>query len=157
VLIGHRHLAEIQALSWTAVSPANDFNSGIIDEFRKNAGKVGGPFEGAPMLLLHHRGARTGTERVTPLVYQPVDDALAVFASKGGAPTHPDWYRNLLAHPDTDVEVGTETVAVRARELTGQERKRVWERQKQLMPGFGEYEEKAKATREIPVILLERR
>jgi deazaflavin-dependent oxidoreductase (nitroreductase family) len=139
------------------VTNASDFNTGIIDEFRKNAGQVGGPFEGAPMLLLHHRGARSGTERVNPLVYQPVAENFAVFASKGGAPRHPDWYGNLLAHPDTEVEVGTDIVAVRAREVRGEERKGIWERQKKVMPGFGEYEEKTKGIREIPVILLERR
>lgn len=139
------------------MTTANDFNSGIIDEFRKNAGKVGGPFEGATMLLLHHRGAKSGTERVSPLAYQAVGDDFAVFASKGGAPSHPDWYRNLLAHPDAEVEVGAETVAVHARDLAGEERKGIWERQKKLMPGFADYEEKVKGIREIPVVLLERR
>lgn len=134
-----------------------DFNARIIDEFRSSGGKVGGPFEGAPMLLLHHRGARTGQARVSPLVYQPVDDAWAVFGSKGGAPTHPAWYRNLLAHPETEIEVGPETVPVRARELTGAEREGVWEPQKKAMPGFADYEEKTRGIREIPVVLLERR
>jgi deazaflavin-dependent oxidoreductase (nitroreductase family) len=133
-----------------------DFNEGIIEEFRSHGGKVGGSFDGAPMLLLHHRGRKTGTERVNPLVYQPVGDQFAIFASKGGAPTHPEWYRNLLAHPDTEVEVGTERVKVRAREVTGEERRPIWERQKELMPGFAEYEEKARGSREIPVVLLER-
>jgi deazaflavin-dependent oxidoreductase (nitroreductase family) len=139
------------------VSEANDFNSRVIDEFRANAGKVGGGFEGAPMILLHHRGARTGTERVNPLVYQPVGDGFAVFGSKGGAPTPPAWYRNLLAHPDVEVEVGTDTIPVRARELEGDERDAIWEKQKKLMPGFAEYEEKTRGIRQIPVILLERR
>lgn len=109
------------------------------------------------MLLLHHRGARTGKERVNPLVYQPVGDAYAIFASRGGAPTHPDWYRNLTANRDTEIEVGTETVSVRAREVAGEERVGIWERQKQNMPGFAEYEQKTTGIREIPVILLERR
>lgn len=134
-----------------------DFNAGIIEEFRANAGKVGGPFEGALMILIHHRGARTGTERVSPLVYQPVGDDFAVFGSKGGAPTAPAWYRNLLAHPDTVVEVGTDTIEVTARELTGDDRSPIWERQKSLMPGFADYEKKTEGIREIPVILLERR
>ena len=134
-----------------------DFNAKIIREFRANTGKVGGPFEGAPILLLHHRGARTGKERVSPVVYQAVGDGFAVFGSKGGAPSHPDWYRNLLAHPDTDIEVGGDTVPVKARDLTGDERLPIWERQKELMPGFAEYEEKARGIREIPVVLLERR
>ena len=134
-----------------------DFNGKIVEEFRDNAGKVGGPFEGAPVVVLHHKGAKTGTERVNPLVYQSVGDGFAIFASKGGAPTHPDWYRNLKANPDTVIEVGTDTIEVTARELEGDERAPIWEKQKQLMPGFAEYEEKAKGIREIPVILLTRR
>jgi deazaflavin-dependent oxidoreductase (nitroreductase family) len=139
------------------VSDPNDFNTRIIEEFRANAGKVGGPFEGAPMILVHHKGARTGAVRVSPLVYQAVGDDFAIFASKGGAPTAPDWYRNLLAHPEIEVEVGTDTIPVRARELNGDERSSIWEKQKKLMPGFAEYEEKTRGIREIPVILLERR
>ena len=139
------------------LSELNDFNTKIIEEFRANAGKVGGGFAGAPMILIHHRGARTGTERVSPLVYQPVGDDFAIFGSKGGAPTAPAWYRNLLAHPDIEVEVGTDTIPVRARELKGSERAPIWEKQKKLTPGFAEYEEKTKGIREIPVILLERR
>ena len=137
----------------------SDFNQAIIDEFRANGGKVGGGFAGAPMLLVHHRGAKTGAERVSPVVYQAVGDAFAVFGSKGGAPADPQWVANLLAHPDTVVEVGTETIPVRARRLTGDEREPIWSRQKELMPGFAEYERKTEATsgREIPVILLERR
>ena len=134
----------------------SDFNQAIIDEFRANGGKVGGGFEGAPMVLLHHTGARTGTERVAPLVYQADGDRWVVFASKAGAPTHPDWYRNLVANPQTTIEVGTETVAVRARVAEGDERDRIWTKQKQLMPGFAEYEEKTKGIREIPVVILER-
>jgi deazaflavin-dependent oxidoreductase (nitroreductase family) len=134
-----------------------DFNTQVIEEFRANAGKVGGGFEGAPMILLHHRGAKSGTERVNPLVYQPVGDAFAVFASKAGAPTHPDWYRNLMANPDTEVEVGEKTYRVHARELKGSHRNEIWEKQKGLMPGFADYEESARGIREIPVVLLERR
>lgn len=134
-----------------------DFNTRIIEEFRNNAGKVGGPFEGAPILLLHHRGARSGRERLNPLAYQAVGDDFAVFASKGGAPTDPDWYRNLLVNPETTVEVGTDTLPVRARDLRGEERSRVWERQKAVMPGFADYEKKAAGKREITVILLEQR
>ncbi|MBV8236087.1 MAG: nitroreductase family deazaflavin-dependent oxidoreductase [Acidimicrobiia bacterium] len=131
----------------------NNWNAKIIEEFRANAGKVGGPFEGATVLLLHTRGARTGLERVNPLAYQPVGDDIAVFASKAGADTNPDWYHNLLANPLTTVEVGTDTVEVRARVAEGEERERIWERQKELMPGFAEYEQKTK--RRIPVIVLE--
>lgn len=135
---------------------ANDFNQQIIDEFRSNGGAVGGPFQGAPMLLLHSTGRRSGEERVNPVVYQKVGDAWAVFASFAGAPSHPAWYRNLMAQPDTTIEVGSETIPVRAREATGDERTTIWENQKADMPGFAEYEEKA-GSREIPVILLERR
>src|SRR5271155_212712 len=133
-----------------------DFNKQIIEEFRANGGKVGGPFEGAPMILVHHRGAKTGTPRVNPLVYQPVGDSFAIFASFAGSPKDPHWFLNLKAHPETQVEVGTETLDVSARELTGEERKEIWERQKAQMPCFREYEEKTSGIREIPVVLLER-
>ena len=100
------------------------FDTKVIQEFRANGGKVvalaqGRPFEGVPMILLHHRGAKTGVERVSPLVFQKVGDSYAVFATKGGAPSHPDWYRNLRANPDTQVEVGSETLDVSARVLEG--------------------------------------
>ena len=131
-----------------------DFNQQIIDEFHSNGGKVGGMFQGATLLLLHHRGAKTGTERVNPLRYQAVGDDFAVFASKAGAPTNPDWYHNLLAHPSTTVEVGTETIAVRARVASPEERQRIWTAQKAGVPQFAEYEEKT--TRQIPVVILER-
>ena len=134
--------------------PAGDFNAKIIEEFRSNAGVVGGPFAGAPVLLLHHTGAKTGTERVSPLVYQPVGDRYAIFASKGGAPTNPDWYHNLVAHPDVSVEVGTQTIPVQARVLGGSEREEIWDRQKRERPNFADYEVKAGA-RQIPVILLD--
>src|SRR3977135_1006678 len=100
----------------------SDWNAKIIDEFRANAGKVGGPFEGAPVLLLHTRGAKTGVDRVHPVVYQPVGDALAVFASKGAAPTTPAWYHTLTANPDVKVELGTGKFDARARVLEGEER-----------------------------------
>jgi deazaflavin-dependent oxidoreductase (nitroreductase family) len=147
--------APVQRRNVTKSIP-DDFNTSIVNEFRANGGKVGGPFDGAPMILLHHRGARTGNERVNPLVYQPVGDNFAVFASKGGAPTDPQWFRNLLAHPRTTVEVGTETIPVVARVLEGDERDEIWTKQKQLMPGFAQYETNAKAHRAIPVVLLER-
>ena len=132
----------------------SDWNAKIIDEFRANGGKVGGGFDGAPMLLLHTQGAKTGQERVNPVVYQPVGDAFAVFASKGGAPTNPDWYYNLRAHPEVKIEVGGDSIDVKARVLEDDEREPIWEKQKQLMPGFAEYE--AKTTRQIPVLVLER-
>jgi deazaflavin-dependent oxidoreductase (nitroreductase family) len=131
----------------------SDFNARIIDEFRANAGKVGGPFEGAPMLLLHTTGARSGDERVHPLVYRSEGEDLVVFGSKGGAPTHPAWFHNLVANPDATVEVGTRTLPVRARVAGGDERERIWSAQKADMPGFADYERTTDRT--IPVIVLE--
>jgi deazaflavin-dependent oxidoreductase (nitroreductase family) len=137
------------------VSDINDWNRKIIEEFRANGGKVGGPFEGAPMILVHHTGARTGTERVTPLVTFPEDDGrYVIVASKAGAPTNPDWYHNLKAHPRTSVEVGTETFPVEVVELEGDERESVWTRVKEASPGFAEYERKT--TRTIPLLRLVR-
>jgi deazaflavin-dependent oxidoreductase (nitroreductase family) len=138
-----------------AMTPPSDWNQGIIDEFRANAGRVGGPFEGRQLLLLHHRGARTGIERVNPLAYQTLGpDGWAVFGSKGGAPANPDWYHNLLANPRARVEIGTETIDVTAREATGEERDRIWTRQKRVVPAFAQYEERTR--RRIPVMILER-
>jgi deazaflavin-dependent oxidoreductase (nitroreductase family) len=134
-----------------------DRNQAIIDEFRANEGRVGGPFEGRTLLLLHHRGAKTGTERVNPVAYQRVSpEAVAVFASMGGAPTNPDWFHNLVANPDASVEIGTETFPVRAHVAAGEERERIWERQKRDWPGFADYEEKTKGIREIPVVVLDK-
>lgn len=131
-----------------------DFNAKIIDEFRTNGGRVGGPFEGGHLLLLHHKGAKSGIERVNPLAYQAVGDDLAIFASKGGAPTNPDWYHNLLAHPRTAVEVGSQTIPVVARVAGDEEREPIWERQKKDAPGFADYEHNT--SRRIPVVILER-
>lgn len=137
------------------MSDMNDWNAKIIEEFRANEGRVGGPFEGAPMILVHHRGAKSGTERVTPLVYFPQDDAkIVIIASKAGAPTNPDWYHNLKAHPDVDVEVGTEKFGVHVAEVEGAERDEIWTRAVAANPGFGEYQEKT--TRVIPVLVLTR-
>ena len=136
---------------WT--KDVNDWNAAIIEEFRANGGRVGGMFEGRHLLLLHNTGARTGARRVTPLAYQQLEDGYAVFASKAGADTNPDWYHNVVANPGTEVEVGTETVRVRARVASGAERDRIWTRQKQDYPQFAEYE--AKTARVIPVIVLE--
>jgi deazaflavin-dependent oxidoreductase (nitroreductase family) len=130
----------------------NDFNTAMIDEFRANDGKVSGGFEGAPMLLLHSKGAKSGVERVNPVVYQTVGDDYVVFASKGGEPTNPDWYHNLVANPETSIEVGSETIPVTARVAEGDERERIWSKQKEVMPGFAEYEKKT--TRQIPVVIL---
>ena len=131
----------------------NDFNRQIIEEFRANGGKVGGGFEGAPMLLLHTTGAKSGKERVNPLVYQADGDRIVIFASKAGADTHPDWFHNVRANPEVTIEVGTETETRRARVAEGEERERIWAKQKQDMPGFAEYE--AKTERVIPVVVLE--
>jgi deazaflavin-dependent oxidoreductase (nitroreductase family) len=131
----------------------SDFNTQIIDEFRTRGGELGGNFAGAPMLLLHSTGAKSGKERVNPMMYQAVDGHYAVFASKAGAPTNPDWFHNLVAHPDATVEIGTATLAVRARVASGDERTRVWETQKERYPGFADYE--TKTDREIPVVILE--
>jgi len=135
------------------VSERDEWNRKIVEEFRTNAGVVGGPFEGVPILLLHHRGAKSGTERVSPLAYRRDGDNLVVFASKGGAPTNPDWYHNLRAHPDVDIEVGTDEVKARARVADGDERERLWSAQKQDVPAFADYEEKTE--RQIPVVVLE--
>jgi deazaflavin-dependent oxidoreductase (nitroreductase family) len=135
----------------------NERNQQIIDEFRANDGRVGGYFEGRTLLLLHHRGAKTGTERVNPVAYQRLSpDSVAVFASKGGAPTNPDWFHNLVANPDASVEIGTETFPVHARVAAGEERTRIWEKQKHDWPGFEEYELHTKGIREIPVVILEK-
>lgn len=132
-----------------------NWNAQIIEEFRANEGRVGGNFAGAPMLLLHSRGARTGIDRVNPMMYQRVGEDYAVFASKGGAPTNPDWYHNLRANPEATIEVGTETIPVRARVAQGDERERIWEKQKRDYPGFADYERKT--SRQIPVVILEPR
>jgi len=136
------------------MADGDDFNGQVIEEFRANGGKVGGYFAGAPLLLLHHNGARTGAERVNPLVYQQVGDSYAVFGSAGGQPRDPQWFRNLVAHPDVTIEVGTATARVRARVADPQERAAIWDTQKKRMSNFADYEKSA-APREIPVILLD--
>jgi deazaflavin-dependent oxidoreductase (nitroreductase family) len=138
------------------MSDANDFNQRIVEEFRSNEGKVGGPFQGLPMVLLHHTGAKSGVERVNPLAYQRIDDnSVAVFASKGGAPTNPDWYHNLVANPSASIEIGTERYDVTARVATGDERQTIWNAQKRAFPNFAEYETKS-GGREIPVVVLDK-
>ena len=133
-----------------------DWNQQIIEEFRANEGRVGGNFEGRTLLLLHHTGAKSGTERINPLAYQRLSDSsVAIFASKGGAPTNPDWFHNVVAHPGVTVEIGTERFDARARVATGDQRSEIWERQKADWPGFAEYEEKTKGIREIPVVVID--
>ena len=133
----------------------NEFNKQVIEEFRANAGKVGGQFEGAPMVLVHHVGAKSGTERITPLVYQADGDDWVIFASKAGAPDNPAWYHNLMANPATTIEVGTDTIDVNVTAAEGDKRTRLWEAQKAAMPQFAEYE--SATDREIPVLVLRRR
>jgi deazaflavin-dependent oxidoreductase (nitroreductase family) len=136
------------------VSEVNDWNAQLIEEFRANGGKVGGNFEGAPLLLLHTTGARSGTERTNPVMYQDLGSGrVAVFASKAGADTNPDWYHNVVAHPDVTAEIGTETRSFRARVAEDQEREPIWEKQKADYPGFAGYE--AGTKRLIPVVILE--
>ena len=132
-----------------------DWNKDIIEEFREHGGEVGGPFTSMPLLLLHHRGAKSGIERVNPVAYQRLDDdTVAIFASKGGAPTNPDWFHNLQANPHARAEIGSDTLDVVARVAEGEERDRIWERQKEQAPGFASYEQKT--SRQIPVVILQR-
>ena len=130
-----------------------NWNEKIIDEFRASSGRVGGNFEGAPLLLLHSTGARSGAERVNPMMYQRVGDAYAVFASKGGAPGNPDWYFNLVANPEASIEIGDDVEKVTARVAGPAEREPIWERQKERYPGFADYEQRT--DRVIPVVILD--
>jgi deazaflavin-dependent oxidoreductase (nitroreductase family) len=136
-----------------------DWNAQTIAEFRANEGRVGGNFAGAPMVLLHHRGRKSGRERVTPMMYLPHDtepDIIYVFATKGGAPTNPDWYYNLAAAGDGSVERGIETHEVTVRELVNAERDRVYAEQGRRYPGFAEYARQTAGVRTIPVLELRR-
>ncbi|MGV9661566.1 nitroreductase/quinone reductase family protein [Nocardia niigatensis] len=137
----------------------SDWNTNIINEFRANEGRVGGPFEGAPMILVHHRGRKSGRDLVTPMMYMADERDPAtvyVFASKAGAPTHPDWYHNLTAAGKAEVEVGTETYPVVVTEVTGADRDRIYGEQARRYPGFGEYAVKTAGIRTIPVLALRR-
>ena len=136
-----------------------DWNAKTIAEFRANEGRVGGVFEGAPLVLVHHSGRNSGREYVSPVMYIPHDveeDVIYVFATQGGAPTNPDWYYNLTAAGDGSVERGTETYKVTVRELTGAERDRVYAEQARRHPGFAEYERQTDGVRTIPVLELTR-
>jgi len=130
----------------------NDFNAQIIEEFHANDGRVGGMFEGSTLLLLHHVGAKTGTQRINPLMYSRDGGRYVIFASKAGAPTNPDWYHNLRANPNVSIEVGTDTIDVVASEATGEERDRLFQAQTERSPQFAEYQ--TKTDRVIPVVLL---
>jgi deazaflavin-dependent oxidoreductase (nitroreductase family) len=136
------------------MTDANEWNRRIIDEFRANDGKVGGNFEGAHLLLLHHFGAKSGLERVNPVAFQRVGDGYAVFASNGGAPTNPDWFHNVVANPHVSIEVGSERHDVTARVATGEEREEIWDAQKAAYPNFAEYE-KTTGGRQIPILVLD--
>ncbi|HTU76846.1 MAG TPA: nitroreductase/quinone reductase family protein [Trebonia sp.] len=131
-----------------------DFNDRIIDEYRANGGKLGGMFAGSDLLLLHHTGGQSGTARVSPLAYQRIGNSYAIFASRAGSAANPDWFNNVVASPETVIEVGRDRLAVRARVAQPAERDVIWDRQKKRVPQFAEYERKA-APRKIPVIVLD--
>jgi deazaflavin-dependent oxidoreductase (nitroreductase family) len=138
---------------------ANDWNQKIIAEFRANEGRVGGQFEGAPIVLVHHRGRKSGQEYINPMMYLPDDadqDTIYVLASKAGAPSNPDWYYNLIAAGQATVERGTETYRVSIRELTGDERDRVFDEQARRYPGFADYARQTAGIRTIPVLEMRR-
>lgn len=136
-------------------SEASDYNTEIIKEFRVNGGRVGGPWAGTTLILVHHIGARSGIERVTPLGCSSLGDGrFVVVASSGGSPTHPQWYYNLKAHPTTTVEVGAETFTVGVEELTGAARAEMWPKLVAQYPTLGEHQ--AKTTRQFPVFMLTR-
>lgn len=136
------------------MSNQNGWNTAIIKEFRANAGKVGGPFLGKTLLILHTIGAKSGQEHINPVAYITDGDRFVIIASKGGAPTNPDWYYNLVAHPQVTVEVGTEQFTARASLATEPERTRLYDKMVEMMPGFADYQKKT--TRIIPVIILSR-
>jgi deazaflavin-dependent oxidoreductase (nitroreductase family) len=149
------------------MTDTTDWNSKTIAEFRANQGRVGGPFEGAPMVLVHHRGRKSGREYVTPMMYllddaedaedaEDADDNIYVFATKAGAPTNPDWYYNLTAAGEGSVERGTESYQVTVGELTGADRDRVYAEQASRYPGFADYERQTAGIRTIPVLELTR-
>ena len=137
----------------------DDWNADIIATFRANEGQVGGPFEGAPMVLVHHRGRKSGREFTSPMMYMADEqdsDTIYVFAYKAGAPTNPDWYYNLVAAGQAEVEVGTEKYPVSVREVTGDKREKIFNLQASLYPGFAEYAAKTAGIRTIPVLALRR-
>ncbi|MBV9871585.1 MAG: nitroreductase family deazaflavin-dependent oxidoreductase [Frankiaceae bacterium] len=140
------------------MSDVIDWNAKVIEDFRANEGRVGGQFEGAPMVLVHHVGRKSGVERVSPMMYLQGDepDAIYVFASKGGSPTHPEWYANLIAAGTGSVELGTDAYDVTVRELRGDERDQVYAEQSRRYPGFAEYAEQTRGIRTIPVLELKR-
>jgi deazaflavin-dependent oxidoreductase (nitroreductase family) len=137
----------------------SDWNATTIEEFRTNGGRVGGTFEGAPLVLVHHRGRKSGQEYVTPMMYLPHDadpNVIYVFATRGGTPVNPDWYYNLTADGEGSVERGTETYRVTVRDVIGDERDRIYAEQARRYPGFAEYERQTEGSRTIPVLELRR-
>ena len=136
------------------MSSPKDWNQQIIEEFRANGGKVGGQFAGASLLLLHTLGAKSNQERINPLAYFKDNENYVILASKGGAPTNPDWYHNILAHPDVTLEIGTEQFKAHATVVEGQERDRIFADVTSKAPGFGAYQKNT--TRIIPIITLKR-
>ena len=139
-------------MSDDATKAVNDWNKNVIEEFRANDGVVGGPFEGAPVLLLHTKGAKSGKERINPMMYLDYEGKRYIFASYAGAPTNPDWYHNLVANPDVTVEAGTETYEATATPVSLEERDRIYPVQAALFANFAEYE--TLTTRKIPVVEL---
>lgn len=137
-----------EAIDW------DQMNNSVIKEFRETGGKAGGIFEGSPLILVHHTGAKSGKKRIAPLVPLLDGDRIYIFGSKGGADSHPDWYHNLVANPDTVVELGTETFPVKARVLTGAEHDEIYAKQVEVAPQFGDYQRKT--ARIIPVVELQR-
>lgn len=136
------------------MSEPNDFNNNLVEEFRATGGNVTGIFAGAPLMVLTTTGAKSGQPRVAPLVYSTDGDRIVIIASKGGAPTNPDWYHNLVANPTATVELGADKFQARAYVAEGEERDRLYNAQAALMPNFAEYERQT--TRRIPVVVLER-
>jgi deazaflavin-dependent oxidoreductase (nitroreductase family) len=142
------------------VAERTDWNARVVEEFRSNQGRVGGPFEGAPITLVHHRGRKSGRDYVNPMMYLADEEdptRIYVFASNGGAPSHPEWYHNLLAAGAAEVEVGTERHPVTVAEVVDGERDRIYAEQALRYPGFAEYEAKTAGIRTIPVLALRRR
>ena len=137
---------------------ASNWNDTVIAEFRANEGRLGGTFEGAPVILVHHRGRTSERDHVNPVMYLPDDDpdTIYVFASKGGAPTNPDWYHNLIAAGEGTVERGTDTYPVTVHEVTGEERDRIYDEQARRYPGFADYARQTAGVRTIPVLALRR-
>ena len=131
-----------------------DFNRNLIADLRANAGRAtSGPFNGGSLVILTTTGAKTGETRENPLAYTRDGDNYVVIASKGGAPTHPAWFHNVVANPDVKLEVLGETIPARARVAEGEEHQRLYDAQAAVMPGFAEYQKKT--TRKIPVVVLE--